>query len=84
MNNSTIFINENTIFIENMLDFSTERKVFILFAIFFVSALIYQRRRILLLEKESFISSEKEILNDLIIDQNSESPTTPKFGLKCF
>ena len=67
-----------------MLDFSTERKVFILFAIFFVSALIYQRRKILLLENESFVSSEKEILDDLMIDQNGESPTTPKFGFKIF
>ena len=62
-----------------MLDFSTERKVFILFAIFFVSALIYQRRKILLLENESLISSD-----DLMIDQNGESPTTPKFGFKIF
>ena len=75
-------MNNSTIINQNMLDFSTERKLFILFAILFVSALIYQRRKILLLETESFISSEKEILDDLIIDQNAKSPTTPKFGLK--
>ena len=50
----------------------------------FTRTVIYQRRKILRLENESFISSEKEILNDLIIDQNSESPTTPKLGLKYF
>ena len=77
-------MNNSTIINQNMLDFSTERKLFILFAILFVFALIYQRRKILLLENESFISSEKEILNDFIIDKNSESPTTPKFGLKKF
>ena len=67
-----------------MLDFSTERKLFIIFAILFVFALIYHRRKILLLENESFISREKEVLNDSIIDQSSESPTTPKLGLKYF